>query len=75
MFHNISYANHADRGADRPGVAARETLSGHCRADQDHGGLAHAWSFATITPYTIEEAYEVADAIARDDLDELRRAR
>lgn len=27
--------------------------------------------FATIAPYTIEEAYEVADAIARDDLDDL----
>jgi ATP diphosphatase len=26
-------------------------------------------SFATIAPYTIEEAYEVADAIARGDLD------
>jgi nucleoside triphosphate diphosphatase len=31
-----------------------------------------AQSFATIAPYTIEEAYEVADAIARGDLDELR---
>ena len=29
-------------------------------------------SFATIAPYTIEEAYEVADAIARDDLGDLR---
>jgi ATP diphosphatase len=29
-------------------------------------------SFATIARYTIEEAYEVADAIARGDLDELR---
>jgi MazG family protein len=29
-------------------------------------------SFATIAPYTIEEAYEVADAIARNDLDGLR---
>ena len=29
-------------------------------------------SFATIAPYTIEEAYEVADAIARDDLDALK---
>jgi ATP diphosphatase len=29
-------------------------------------------SFATIAPYTIEEAYEVADAIARGDLDDLR---
>ncbi len=27
-----------------------------------------AQSFATIAPYTIEEAYEVADAIQRDDL-------
>src|SRR5690348_9659963 len=29
-------------------------------------------NFATIAPYTIEEAYEVADAIARDDLDDLK---
>src|SRR5450631_3945166 len=29
-------------------------------------------TFATIAPYTIEEAYEVADAIARDDLDDLK---
>src|SRR5579864_2965680 len=29
-------------------------------------------NFATIAPYTIEEAYEVADAIARDDLTDLR---
>jgi ATP diphosphatase len=29
-------------------------------------------TFATIAPYTIEEAYEVADAIERGDLDELR---
>ena len=28
--------------------------------------------FSTIAPYTIEEAYEVADAIIRDDMDELR---
>jgi len=28
--------------------------------------------FKSIAPYTIEEAYEVADAIARDDLDELK---
>jgi nucleoside triphosphate diphosphatase len=28
--------------------------------------------FRTIAPYTIEEAYEVADAIARGDLDDLR---
>ncbi len=28
--------------------------------------------FASIAPYTIEEAYEVADAIERDDMDDLR---
>ncbi|MGL4325618.1 MAG: nucleoside triphosphate pyrophosphohydrolase [Beijerinckiaceae bacterium] len=31
-----------------------------------------AQSFATIVPYTIEEAYEVADAIQRGDLADLR---
>jgi nucleoside triphosphate diphosphatase len=31
-----------------------------------------AQSFATIAPYTIEEAYEVADAIARNDMAALR---
>jgi nucleoside triphosphate diphosphatase len=29
-------------------------------------------SFGTIAPYTIEEAYEVADAVTRGDLDDLR---
>jgi ATP diphosphatase len=29
-------------------------------------------NFETIAPYTIEEAYEVADAIARNDLDDLK---
>ncbi|MDE2405534.1 MAG: nucleoside triphosphate pyrophosphohydrolase [Sphingomonadales bacterium] len=31
-----------------------------------------AQTFATIAPYTVEEAYEVADAIAREDLAGLR---
>lgn len=31
-----------------------------------------AQTFATIAPYTIEEAYEVADAIARDDMNALK---
>nr|VFJ42252.1 MAG: ATP diphosphatase [Candidatus Kentron sp. FW] len=30
-----------------------------------------AQTFATISPYTVEEAYEVADAIARDDMADL----
>src|SRR5712671_4564120 len=29
-------------------------------------------NFATIAPYTIEEAYEVVEAITRGDLDDLR---
>ena len=29
-------------------------------------------NFATIAPYTVEEAHEVADAIARGDLSDLR---
>ena len=41
----------------------RDPLGG-CEWDREQ-------SFATIAPYTIEEAYEVADAIARDDMDAL----
>ncbi|HEY9219173.1 MAG TPA: nucleoside triphosphate pyrophosphohydrolase [Phenylobacterium sp.] len=41
--------------------------------DPEHGC---AWdleqTFATIAPYTVEEAYEVADAIERGDLSDLR---
>jgi ATP diphosphatase len=41
--------------------------------DPDHGcEWDLAQSFATIAPYTIEEAYEVADAIAHDDMAALR---
>ena len=41
--------------------------------DSQHGcpwDLKH--SFKTIPPYTVEEAYEVDDAIERDDLSSLR---
>jgi len=31
-----------------------------------------AQNFSTVAPYTLEEAYEVADAIARDDLTDLK---
>ena len=44
------------------------------RLRDPHGGCP--WdleqTFSTIAPYTIEEAYEVADAIERDDLPSLR---
>ena len=41
--------------------------------DAEHGcPWDRAQTFATIAPYTIEEAYEVADAIARGDREQLR---
>jgi MazG family protein len=41
--------------------------------DKDTGCLWDVQqSFASISPYTIEEAYEVADAIAREDLEALK---
>ncbi len=45
-------------------VRLRDTESG-CPWDVEQ-------TFATIAPYTIEEAYEVADAIARDDMVDLK---
>ncbi|MBW6525675.1 nucleoside triphosphate pyrophosphohydrolase [Sphingomonas sp. RHCKR7] len=47
------------------GIMARLRGPGGCEWDR-------AQTFATIAPYTIEEAYEVADAIARGAVDELR---
>lgn len=41
--------------------------------DPEHGcDWDRVQTFATIAPYTIEEAYEVAEAIAHDDLSALR---
>ena len=41
--------------------------------DPDHGcPWDIAQTFETIAPYTIEEAYEVADAIARGDMQDLK---
>lgn len=42
------------------------------RDPQDGCDWDCAQTFATIAPYTIEEAYEVADAIARDDMAALK---
>jgi nucleoside triphosphate diphosphatase len=44
-------------------AALRDPVSG-CPWDKEQ-------TFATIAPYTVEEAHEVADAIARDDLGDL----
>src|SRR4051812_30293614 len=46
-------------------MAALRTPATGCPWDLDQ-------NFATIAPYTIEEAYEVVDAIARGDLADLR---
>jgi len=46
-------------------MAALRDPEGGCPWDREQ-------DFSTIAPYTIEEAYEVADAIARNDMDELR---
>lgn len=56
------------------------SLEGYFPPDRDHGSPAPAetgcpqdvvQTFETIKPYTIEEAYEVADAIERKDMDDL----
>ncbi|MEQ8344713.1 MAG: nucleoside triphosphate pyrophosphohydrolase [Sneathiellaceae bacterium] len=65
-----------DRPAGEPDTAGqvRQLLSIMARLRDPDGGCP--WDleqdFASIAPYTIEEAYEVADAIERDSMDELR---
>src|SRR3954470_23454704 len=46
-------------------MAALRTAGSGCPWDLEQ-------TFATIAPYTLEEAYEVADAIQRGDLDDLK---
>src|SRR4051794_6481996 len=46
-------------------MAALRTPGSGCRWDLEQ-------NFATIAPYTIEEAYEVADAISRGDLHDMK---
>src|ERR1700730_4237658 len=46
-------------------MAARRAPASGCPWDLEQ-------NFATIAPYTLEEAYEVADAILRNDLGDLR---
>jgi MazG family protein len=58
--------------ADPAALAELLDIMGRLR-DREHGC---PWdveqTFATIAPYTIEEAYEVADAIERNDLGDLK---
>ena len=48
------------------------SIMARLRDPQDGCEWDLAQNFRTIAPYTIEEAYEVADAIDRDDMEELR---
>jgi tetrapyrrole methylase family protein/MazG family protein/ATP diphosphatase len=62
------------RAEDLEAPAIERLLSVMARLRNPDGGCP--WDleqdFATIAPYTIEEAYEVADAIQRGDLQDLR---
>jgi MazG family protein len=63
-----------EHSEDRTGDSARALVALMARLrDREHGC---AWdaeqTFATIAPYTIEEAYEVADAIQREDMTALK---
>ena len=60
--------NEADEKEDPTPIEALLALMTRLR-DRENGCPWDAvQTFATIAPYTIEEAYEVADAIAREDL-------
>jgi MazG family protein len=75
----------ASQGSDKAGKKTEDALSRNARAaqavldvmarlrDREHGC---PWdveqTFGTIAPYTIEEAYEVADAIERNDMGALK---
>jgi MazG family protein len=58
----------------RAGDRLEELLALMRRLRDPEGGCPwdRAQNFASIAPYTIEEAYEVADAIARDEPERLR---
>ena len=74
MFHNISYANRDSRVSFKVSDDIRDLLA--IMTALRTPGTGCPWdleqTFETIAPYTIEEAYEVADAITRNDLHDLR---
>lgn len=60
------------RNPETPPIERLHAIMARLR-DPEHGcEWDLAQSFETIAPYTIEEAYEVSDAIDRRDMDELR---
>jgi ATP diphosphatase len=59
------------RGAAAP-LAELASIMRRLRDPKDGCAWDREQTFETIAPYTIEEAYEVADAIARGDMEDLR---
>ena len=62
----------ADENAKRYGIDDLLAVMARLRDPETGCPWDLQQSFETIAPYTIEEAYEVADAIARSDLDALK---
>ena len=62
------------KAPDAPAGGIERLLAIMAALRDPHGGCPWdvAQTFATIAPYTIEEAYEVADAIARGDMADLK---
>lgn len=55
-----------------PDITALLTLMAQLRDKENGCPWDIEQNFASIAPHTVEEAYEVADAIARNDMDDLR---
>src|SRR5262249_38152657 len=62
-----SRASRASGERSAEAIAAVRDVMARLRAKDGGGPWDVEQTFATIAPYTIEEAYEVADAIARED--------
>lgn len=58
--------------SDKGGIEALLDIMARLRDPQDGCPWDVEQNFASIAPYTIEEAYEVADAIERGDMDDLK---
>ena len=62
----------ADREPPEPSLDPLMTIMRRLRDRENGCSWDREQTFETIAPYTIEEAYEVADAIARGDLADLK---
>ena len=73
-MHRRGETRMTDQAQDAPATALSQLLSLMAALRDPDTGCPWdvAQDFASIAPYTIEEAYEVADAIARGDIADLR---